>query len=111
VQIDGQAPANSQRAVSITSPFGVIHGISQADGNGKWKIQATLTSDGAYTVTAKETDGSGNASDASSPLIFTLDTTAPATPPPPTFTVVADKVMLQGSAEKNSKVTVFDGTV
>lgn len=37
----------------------------------------TLTEEGDYSVTVRQTDGAGNVSDPSDPLVFTLDTTPP----------------------------------
>lgn len=74
VTITGTATPLS--AVDLTgAPGGPYHLI--ADGDGAWSIDLAGLADGAFTVTAQETDDFGNASEPSSPVTVTVDTVAP----------------------------------
>ena len=57
-----------------TWEYSLDAGTSWTDGTG---TSASLTGDGAKSVTVRQTDVAGNLSDASSALAFTLDTVAP----------------------------------
>lgn len=59
---------------------GVAAGTVPADGSGTWSFTSGMLADGPHTVSAVSTDAVGNASPASSPVAFTVDTTAPAAP-------------------------------
>ena len=60
----------------------VLVGFGFANAAGDYSIQVTaLQPDAVYAVTARQTDLAGNVSIPSSPLMVTIDTTAPAAPP------------------------------
>jgi len=76
--IQGTAEPDSTVALH-RSGAGAI-GTTQADGSGQWTFDSTGTTlaDGAHGFSATATDLAGNTSDASSSLLVTIDTTAPA---------------------------------
>ncbi|TQS86900.1 type I secretion C-terminal target domain-containing protein [Limnobaculum zhutongyuii] len=101
-------------------------GSTTADANGDWSFTpATALSQGEHSITAKATDKSGNTSTATDPFKFTIDTVAPTKP---TIESAEDNVgtitgtlhsgdstddsmpTLTGKAEKDSIVSVYDGT-
>ncbi|WP_161864695.1 Ig-like domain-containing protein [Pseudomonas yangonensis] len=53
-------------------------GSTTADGAGNWSITSSALADGSHALTAQATDAAGNKSMVSSPLLITIDTTAPA---------------------------------
>ena len=89
-----------------------------------WSITAaTALSEGANSITAKQTDVAGNISIASSPLSVTLDTMAPAAPSTPDLLALSDSgasstdnitnvglPSFSGSGENGATVTLLDGT-
>ncbi|MBK5143785.1 Ig-like domain repeat protein [Budviciaceae bacterium BWR-B9] len=100
-------------------------GSTTADAEGNWSFTpAADLSEGAHSVTATATDKAGNVSEPTTAFIFTVDTVAPTTP---TIDSAEDNVgeiqgtltsnsatddatpTLNGSAEKNSTVNVYDG--
>ena len=88
-----------------------------------WSITAsTALSEGANSITAKQTDVAGNISIASSPLNVTLDTTAPAAPSKPDLLTLSDSgasstdnitnvslPIFSGIGENGATVTLLDG--
>ena len=81
-----------------------------ANGSGAWTYTTVALADGTHSLTATATDAAGNTGAASAALSVTIDTTAPNAPVIVSDTIVnTNKVMLTGTAEANSKVTVFDG--
>lgn len=112
----GTAPADNWVTVLID---GVAIDTVQADGAGHWQIDhsATLLPDDTYAVTAQVSDAAGNLSVLSSALNITVDTLAPAVPVISSLLsdtgVLGDLltsdpgVILGGSAEANSTVTLF----
>ncbi|WP_428531536.1 Ig-like domain-containing protein [Rhodopila sp.] len=84
---------------------------------GTWSITATTPlSEGANSITAKQTDVAGNISSASSPLSVTLDTTAPAVTAALTSDTgvsLSDSVTkndaLNGTGDANAVVTLKEG--
>jgi uncharacterized repeat protein (TIGR02059 family) len=52
-------------------------GTTVADGSGNWSITSSHLSEGAHTLTVRQTDAAGNVSAASAGLTATIDTTAP----------------------------------
>jgi len=89
-------------------------GKAMADANGAWSLDPTTgLADGAHSLTAVATDKAGNASDASAAAALTVDTAAPGMP---TLDMVPqadldNTPVFFGTAEANSTVEVFDGTV
>ena len=97
-------------------------GTATANSSGAWNYTTTALADGNHSLTAKVTDASGNTSAASSALAVKIDTTAPTAPKIGSYTsdgvalasasgtTDADHLTLNGTAEANSTVKVFDGT-
>jgi hypothetical protein len=92
-------------------------GTATADSGGHWTLTTPALSDGAHSLTATDTDSSGNASAASSVLGVTIDTHAPAAPTMAVYTpgglavgstTTVDDLYLKGTAEANSTVDIFD---
>jgi hypothetical protein len=94
-------------------------GKATADANGAWSFTTKHLKDATHSFTAKETDASGQTSEASSVFKVTVDTVAPAKPKitsfsPDTGTVgdgitSANHLTLVGTAEAGSTVKMFDG--
>jgi hypothetical protein len=97
-------------------------GTATANSSGAWSYTTTALADGNHSLTAKVTTASGT-STASSPLAVTVDTTAPTAPKIGSYTsdgsaiaaatastTAADDLTLNGTAEANTTVKVFDGT-
>ena len=79
-----------------------------ASASGAWSYNTANLANGAHSFTATDTV-SGVTSAASGALNVTVDTAAPAAPAITGNTIVnTNKVQLTGTAEANSKVTVFD---
>jgi hypothetical protein len=56
----------------------VVLGSTGVDANGNWSFTpATALAEGSHSITANETDAAGNVGLASSPLVFTVNTTTP----------------------------------
>jgi hypothetical protein len=101
---------------------GVALGSVAADGSGAWALTlATPLADGPHSFTAQATDASGLTSAISAPVGLTVDTTAPAAP---VITGVMDDtgvagdnitsdsvLVISGTGEDGSTITVLDGTV
>lgn len=84
------------------------------DSAGNWSCSPVVPlASGPHAVTATATDASGNASVASLPRGFMIDTTAPAVPtvdsPADGETIPAGKPVFSGTAEPASFVTVTEG--
>jgi len=121
-------PANGTTIVTATPTItggGGVPGdtvtVSDANGNpvctttvtssdGSWSCVTTPLPDGSITLTAVQTDTSGNPSPASNPVTVTVDTTPPAiTNPTSGSTVATDKPVISGTgATPGSTVTVKD---
>ncbi|HVG58422.1 MAG TPA: kelch repeat-containing protein, partial [Hyalangium sp.] len=107
--IAGTAEPGSTVSVSID---GRAAEAATASPGGTWSLTPeTALGDGPYTVTATATDAAGNASPASSPGSFAVDTVAPATPEvlSPTGGAIVDtkNLTVTGSAEASSAVIVI----
>jgi hypothetical protein len=77
--------------------------------NGAWSYTTAALTDGNHSLTATDTS-SGKTSVASSAVAITVDTHAPAAPVLVGDTVVnTNHVLLSGTAEANSAITVYDG--
>ena len=99
-------------------------GAATANGSGAWSLTTTTLADGNHSLTARVTDSSGQTSATSSTLAVTIDTTAPTAPQIGSYmtdggvlarsaiagVTDADHLILNGTAEANSTVSVFDGT-
>ncbi|SEN49346.1 protein of unknown function [Duganella sp. CF517] len=70
--------AENGAAVRLYDSDGITQvGGATADGAGNWSITASALTEGAHTLTAKQTDVSGNISAASSAYTYRLDTIGP----------------------------------
>jgi VCBS repeat-containing protein len=105
--LTGTAVANSTVKVFVD---GVAQsGTATADAKGSWSYITNVLTDAIHTLKATDTV-SGVTSAASSPLSVTVDTAAPAAPALISDSVVnTNHVLLSGTAEANSSITVYDG--
>ncbi len=105
--LTGTAAANS--TVKVFDGTTQI-GTATANSSGAWNYTTTALADGNHNLTAKVTDASGNTSAASVALAIKVDTTAPAVPVALGDSIVnGNQVLLNGTAEANSTVKVYDG--
>ena len=105
--LTGTAEANS--TVNVYDGATLL-GSAVANGSGAWTYTTAALADGLQILTATATDAAGNTGAASSPVGVIVDTAAPTAPVIASDTIVnVNEVMLTGTAEANSKVTVFDG--
>ncbi|MDP2240501.1 MAG: Ig-like domain-containing protein, partial [Burkholderiales bacterium] len=74
--LTGTAEAGATVTLYDTDGTTVL-GTNVADGGGAWTITSSVLAAGPHTLTAKQTDLSGNVSVASVGLAITIDTTAP----------------------------------
>ena len=108
--ISGTGDANT----AVTLKEGVtLLGTTIADGTGAWSFTPTLAN-GVHTVTASETDASGNTG--STPLTFTLDTKPPAVKAilsTDTGSSTSDEITsvttIFGAGDPNALVTLAEG--
>ena len=117
VTLTGTAEAGS--TVAILDGVTQLGTVTVTGGN--WSFTTAALADGAHSFTAKATDVAGNTGVASTALGVTIDTAAPAAPvisttiTNDTGTSASDHitsdntVLLTGSAEANSTVTISDG--
>ncbi|MFE7226184.1 Ig-like domain-containing protein, partial [Nocardioides sp. NPDC057577] len=112
--VSGTAEPNSTVEVTID---GTVVGTAPVDGDGNWSLILTDPLDeGPHTATATATDDSGNVSDPSSPVTFTVDQTAPEAPvitgPADGSTVSDTTPPITGTGEPGATVEVtIDGDV
>ena len=86
-------------------------GTTTATSTGSWDYITQVLTDAKHVLTATETNASGQTSAASAALTVTVDTHVPAAPILVSDSVVnTGQVLLSGTAEANSKITVYDGT-
>ena len=105
--LTGSAVANSTVTVFDGS---TQLGTATANGSGAWSLTTVPLPDGVHKFTATDTV-SGTTSAASSALSVTVDTVAPGKPVISSNAVSSSNIVtLNGTAEANSTVTVFDGT-
>jgi uncharacterized delta-60 repeat protein len=111
--VSGEADPDSTVDVALD---GTSAGSTIASGSGTWSFMpGNPLSDGTYTVSATEVDGTGGIVEYSNTNTFTVDTVPPLAPVIQTpvngaFTNVAIP-FVSGSAEANSTVTIYlDGT-
>jgi beta-glucanase (GH16 family) len=112
--------AQAGAAVAIYDGTRPLGASAVADANGNWSVSLGVLANGAHSLTAIATNGTGVASAASAALAFTVDTQPPAAP-----TNLADSSVvsgyvcksangagqaLTGSAEAGATVVVFDGS-
>ena len=80
-------------------------GTATANSSGAWTYTTAALTNGSHSLTAKD-----NAGTTSIALSVTIDTTAPSAPSIVSNTINANKVTLNGTAEANSTVQVFEGS-
>lgn len=86
-------------------------GTTTASSTGSWDYITSVLTNAKHVLTATETNSSGQTSAASAPLTVTVDTHVPAAPVLLSDAVVnTNHVLLSGTAEANSTITVYDGT-
>jgi hypothetical protein len=93
-------------------------GQTYADASGVWNFTTPYLSDGSHSFSTKAQDISGNPSEASQPLLVTIDTHAPSPSSLPvaqklSITELSDKPLsiLTGTAEAGATVALYDGNV
>jgi hypothetical protein len=112
--ITGTAEAGSTVSVVVD---GVSLGTAVADATGAWTFTpATALANGSHSVTATSRDEAGNVSPASTAVVFSVDTLAPAAPvivsPAAGEVVTTATPVITGTAEAGSTVQVFvDGVM
>jgi hypothetical protein len=105
--LTGTAVANS--TVTVFDGSAQI-GTTTANSSGSWSSITSVLTDAIHLLTATDTV-SGVTSAASSPLSVTVDTHVPAAPVLVSDPIVnTNHVVLSGTAEANSAITVYDGT-
>ncbi len=84
-------------------------GTATADSSGTWSFSTAKMGDGSHSFTATVTK-SGMTGTASSALVVTVDTVAPAAPVETGDSIVnGNQVVLNGTAEAGSAIKVYDG--
>ena len=117
--IDGTGEAG----VTVTLQDGsTTIGTAIVGSNGTWSIKATALSTGTHSLTAYDTDGSGNVSARSAALGVTIETATPATPGSLTLATVSDSgtkgddstnvtnPIITGSGTAGDTVTLLSGS-
>jgi hypothetical protein len=105
--LTGTAVANS--TVTVFDGTAKL-GTATVNSSGAWTFATATLADGKHSFTATDMS-SGATSAASSALAVTIDTHAPAAPVLVSDSVVnTNHVLLSGTAEANSTITVYDGT-
>ncbi|MFN5291255.1 MAG: Ig-like domain-containing protein, partial [Planctomycetia bacterium] len=91
---------------------GVLAGSTTVDVNGNWSITTNSIADGVHQITSQAVDPAGNASAQSTPLVVTIDTTAPNAPifTTPSGPTSNPQIPINGTGEPGSTITLYDGT-
>ncbi len=76
--------------VNVTSSVAGAIGTTTANGSGVWTVTAAALTNATHSITATATDAVGNVSVASTPLLVTVDTVAPAVPSIPDLQAASD---------------------
>ena len=87
-----------------------VLGSATADSVGNWSITSTQLSNGAHTLTTKQTDRAGNVSAASEALEITVDTVAPAAVNAPDLVAAADSGASSTDNVTNVAMPTISGT-
>ncbi|MCG2645575.1 MULTISPECIES: Ig-like domain-containing protein, partial [Bradyrhizobium] len=91
-------------------------GSADVDGSGHWSLATPTLNDGTHNLTVQDASGGPT----SGTLAITIDTHAPTAPTMgvdsqtgtiATTSTILDDVMLKGTAEANSLIKIFDGSV
>ncbi len=104
----GTAEANS--TVTLYRSGLTLIGSASANASGAWTIISSALPVGVYSITAKATDLAGNVSVASAALSITIDTSAPAAPPPPDLNSASDSGFSNSDNITNVTTPTFNGT-
>lgn len=108
IQLKGMAAADSTVKVYDGS---TLLGTTKASSTGSWEYITAVLKDANHVLTATATT-SGQVGAASSALTVTVDTAAPIKPVMNSNTIVnTNHVKLSGTAEANTKITVYDGNI
>ena len=103
--LTGTAEANSTIKVYDGA---TLLGSTTTTGTGAWSYTTTALNDGVHNFTSTATDAAGNTSSASTALSLTIDTSAPTLPVITSQVAFRGLVFLNGTAEANSTVSIFD---
>jgi Ca2+-binding RTX toxin-like protein len=116
--LTGAAPALS---TVLLYDGAVLVGTTLAGGGGAWSYTTSTLADGSHSFTAVAMDASGGTSAASTALVVTVDTLAPAAPAILSFSndsgIVGDGItedatlVLTGMAAAGSTVRIYDGAL
>ncbi|MDF3123447.1 Ig-like domain-containing protein [Rheinheimera sp. 1928-s] len=104
----GTAEPNSTVTLYDTDGTTVLGSTTATGGN--WSITSSALSAGSHVLTAKATDGAGNASVSSAGLTITIDTTAPAKPATPDLADASDTGSSNSDNVTNATSLTFNGT-
>ncbi|MEZ3500634.1 Ig-like domain-containing protein [Pantoea sp. KPR_PJ] len=117
--LSGTAEAGS---IITVSDGDAVLGTTTVNGDGSWSFSVPALSEGAHSLSVVVTNPIGNSSAPSEPVAFTIDITAPATAaelqlsrddngnPIVVGGVTNDTTpVLNGTAEANSLITIYDG--
>ncbi|OCK57070.1 Ig-like domain-containing protein, partial [Bradyrhizobium sp. LMTR 3] len=108
LQLKGTAAANS--TIKIYDGSTQI-GTTTASSTGSWDYITSVLTNAKHVLTATATTSSGQTSAASGAVTVTVDTVAPTAPVLSSNAIVnTNQVKLSGTAEANSKVTIYDGS-
>ncbi|MDD2942449.1 MAG: hypothetical protein PHC51_05710 [bacterium] len=110
--IDGQAGAGDRVELFVD---GVSALVVVANAYGAWQAALVVAGEGQHVITARAIDTSDNRSAVTDNYTLTLDLTAPVAPiisgPANGYSSLNTTVLLQGSAESGSTVTLFENGV
>ena len=129
--LDGDTTSDSTPLLSGTAEAGGVISVYDGDtllgtttvgANGQWSFAVATLTDALHSLSVTVTDAAGNTSAASTPIDFTVDTVAPDAT---VLTVSNDSgsalingattsdntLLLTGTAEANSLVTIYDGNL
>ena len=105
--LTGTAEAGAIIAIKNGS---AVLGTTIADGTGKWIFTAAALTDGAHSLRAVATDKAGNISEASAPLVVTVDATEPAAPSKPDLAAASDTGSSSSDHLTNDRTPTLTGT-
>lgn len=104
----------AEAGATVTLFGGGSSASATADGSGHWSATITGLGEGDHTLTASAVDVAGNTSQPSAGLVISIDRTGPGLSVPTADTAGPSgqfTPILSGTAEANSVVTLYDGSV
>ncbi|PGH56145.1 hypothetical protein CRT60_14330 [Azospirillum palustre] len=104
----------AEAGATVTLYGGGSNVSATADGSGHWSATITGLGEGDHTLTASAVDVAGNTSQLSAGLVVSIDRTGPGLSVPTADTAGPSgqfTPILSGTAEANSVVTLYDGSV